>query len=165
MTAPIRLTVYGTAQPQGNKTGFVNRATGKVVMREGKTAEARDAFKDWRSAVANAARQWQEDQGARGTVLLDESVSVEITFWLPRPKSVPRWKVWASGRPDVDKLARSVLDAITGTLLMNDSRVVRLVCEKPYTLDAPRAEIVVTPLGEVERSGVAEAFVRTVLAS
>lgn len=164
MTAPIRLTVYGTAQPQGNKTGFASK-NGKVVMVEGRRGPARDNFKDWRSAVATAARQWQEDQGARGTVLLDESVSVELTFWLPRPKSAPKWKVWASGRPDIDKLARAVLDAITGTLLANDSRVVRLVCEKPYTLDAPRADIVVIPLGEVERAGLAPALVRAAVAA
>lgn len=152
MTEPIRLTVHGTAQPQGSKTGFVNRATGKVVMREGKTVEARDAFKDWRGAVAHAARDWQQDHVQ---ALLDESVAVEVTFYLPRPKSAPKWKLWAAGRPDLDKLARAVLDAITGTLLVNDSRVVRLVCEKPYTLDAPRAEIVITPLGELERAGSA----------
>ncbi len=152
MSDPIRLTVYGTAQPQGSKTGFVGKS-GKVVMVEGRRGPAQEAFKDWRGAVAHAARSWQEDQGAHGQVLLDESVYVEITFWMPRPKSAPKWKVWASGRPDIDKLARAVLDAITGTILLNDSRVVRLVCEKPYTLDAPRAEIVVTPLGEIERAG------------
>lgn len=150
MSAPIRLTVYGTAKPQGSKSAFVNRATGRAVMRESSSTSGHVAWKAWRDAVADAARAWQADHNA---ALLDESLQVEITFHFAKPKSLPRWKLWASSADDIDKLVRAVNDSLTGTLLVNDSRVVRLVAEKLYTLDAPRAEIIITPLGDIERAG------------
>jgi Holliday junction resolvase RusA-like endonuclease len=150
VTAPIRLTVFGVAQPQGNKTGFVNRATGKVAMREGRSNEANASFKDWRSAVAAAGREWQASNGA---VLLDEPLGLTAIFHLPKPSSAPKWKLWARGRPDVDKLARAVLDALTGVLWVDDSRVVSLHVQKPYAIGSPpRAEITVEPLGAHERA-------------
>jgi len=147
---PIRLTVFGTAKPQGSKSGFVNRATGRAVIREGSSPSAHVAWKAWRDAVATAAREWQQNHNA---ALLDESIEVEVTFHFAKPKSAPRWKVWASTSDDADKLVRAVNDSLTGTIFVNDSRVVRLFVEKLYTLDAPRAEITITPLGEIERSG------------
>lgn len=150
MSNPIRLTVYGTAKPQGSKSAFTNRATGRAVMREGSSPGAHVAWKAWREAVAGAARAWQAEHNA---ALLDESLEVEVTFYFAKPKSAPKWKIWASSSDDVDKLTRAVLDSLTGTILVNDSRVVRLVAEKLYTLDAPRAKIVITPLGEIERVG------------
>jgi Holliday junction resolvase RusA-like endonuclease len=151
MSDPIRLTVYGTAKPQGSKSAFVIKGTNRASMREGSSKKANEAFKDWRGAVASAARAWQEDNNAG---LLDESVQVEVVFHFARTKSAPKWKVWASALPDIDKCVRLVLDSLTGTILVNDSRVVRLVAEKLYTTDAPRAEIVITPLGEIERGSL-----------
>lgn len=148
MTEPIHLTVYGTARPQGSKSAFVVKGTNRAVMREGSSNKANEAFKDWRQAVAAAARRWQEEHNA---ALLDEAVQVEITFFLPRPKAAPKWKIWSSVLPDIDKCVRLVHDSLTGTILVNDSRVVRLVAEKLYTTQAPRAEIIITPLGDVER--------------
>lgn len=148
MSEPIRLTVYGAAQPQGNKTGFARQ--GKVVMVEGRRPEAREAFKSWREAVATEGRAWQREHGQE---LLDEPLGLTAVFYLPKPSSAPKWKLWARGRPDVDKLARAVLDALTGVLWVDDSRVVSLHVQKPYAVDGPpRAEITVEPLGEFERA-------------
>ena len=147
MSAPIRLTVYGAAQPQGNKTGFARQ--GKVVMVEGRRPEAREAFKSWREAVATAGRDWQREHGQE---LLDEPLALRAVFHLPKPSSAPKWKLWARGRPDVDKLARAVLDALTGVVWIDDSRVVSLHVSKPYAIDGPpRAEIEIEPWGALER--------------
>jgi Holliday junction resolvase RusA-like endonuclease len=144
----IRLVVFGAAMPQGSKSGFIRG--GKVVMVEGGPGANREAFKDWRSAVAAAGRDWQAEHGS---VLLDEPLGLTAVFHLPKPSSAPKWKLWARGRPDVDKLARTVLDALTGVLWVDDSRVVSLHVQKPYAIDGPpRAEIVVEPLGAIERS-------------
>lgn len=148
MTNTIRLTVYGAAQPQGNKTGFARG--GRVVMVEGRRPESREAFKSWREAVATEGRAWQAEHGQ---VLLDEPVGLTAVFHLPKPSSAPKWKLWARGRPDVDKLARGVLDALTGVVWVDDSRVVSLHVQKPYAIDGPpRAEIVIEPLGAHERA-------------
>src|SRR5688500_3822524 len=133
---PIRLTVYGTAKPQGSKTAFAIKGTNRAVLREGSSQAANVSWKAWRDAVAGAARSWQEGHNAG---LLDESLEVSIVFHFAKPKSIPRWKVWASTSDDADKLARAVNDSLTGTIFVNDSRIVRLFVEKLYTLDAPRA--------------------------
>lgn len=143
MTPIIELTVYGVAQPQGNKTGFVRG--GKVVMVEGKGRPAQERFKDWRGAVASAARDWQ---AANPTELIDGPVYLAVTFHLPKPKSTKKRKTWQTSRPDLDKLIRAVMDGLTGVVWTNDSRVVHVCASKPFG-DPPRAEIRITqPEGE-----------------
>lgn len=150
MSEPIRLTVFGTAKPQGSKSAFVIKGTTRVRMVEGGPGADREAFKSWREAVATEGRSWQ---ATHGQALLDEPLGLTAIFHLPKPSSAPKWKLWARGRPDVDKLARAVLDALTGVLWVDDSRVVSLHVQKPYAIDGPpRAEIVVERLGAHERA-------------
>ena len=76
-------------------------------------------------------------------------VSIEITFWLPRPQShyrtgkfagelkpnAPTHSTSAQGG-DIDKLVRCTLDGLSakcgGCVIADDSLVVRLVTEKRY---------------------------------
>lgn len=149
----IEIHVFGEPQPQGNKTGFVNRATGKVVMREGRRGPAAENFKDWRGAVAGAARAWQEEHG--GVAPLDEPVLVEASFWLTKGSSLPKWRWLPWSRPDADKLVRAVLDGISKVLIRDDGRVTDLVVRKRFALDQPPGcHIRVFPLGHVERAGI-----------
>lgn len=139
----ICLEVVGTPQPQGNKTGMVRG--GRVVMLEGRRPDAREAFKSWRDAVARAGRDWQ---ATHSQALLDEPVAIDITFRLPRPKSSPKRRLYPDGRPDVDKLGRAVLDAITGIIITNDSRVVDLNTRKRFAMDGPPgATVIIWPAG------------------
>lgn len=94
----------------------------------------------WRAAIREEARK----QGATG---LDPSVlpqTVRITFAMPRPKDhmmlrggryVVRqsyiWKQPASA-PDLDKLVRAVLDALTGLAYHDDAQVVEIHARKVY---------------------------------
>lgn len=128
----IRLQVVGTPQPQGSKTAFVRG--GRAVLVEGRRGPARESFHSWREAVAQAGRDWQAEHTQ---ALLDEPVDVDIIFWLPRPKSAPKRRCYPDGRPDLDKLGRAVLDAITGVLIVNDSRVVTLTSRKRFAVDMP----------------------------
>ena len=71
-------------------------------------------------------------------------VNIRISFRFPRPKShfismepgVVGLKgdcpMFVTRRPDLDKLIRSVLDAITGVLIKDDSQVVSLQAVKKY---------------------------------
>jgi Holliday junction resolvase RusA-like endonuclease len=73
-------------------------------------------------------------------------------FWLPRPQSSPRWRWLSSTRPDVDKLARSTLDALSRIVYVDDARIADLSVRKLYALDRPPGALVrVQPLGVVER--------------
>ena len=61
-----------------------------------------------------------------GPVLLD------LTFVLPRPKSLPKRVSYHLKKPDVDKLARCVLDGLTGVVYRDDSQVVTVSAHKRY---------------------------------
>ena len=87
----------------------------------------------------------QEAAKNRPSEPIDAPVSVFMDFYLPRPKR-PRYDVPAV-KPDVDKLARSVLDALEAAgVLTNDSRVTKLRATKHYanTATPPGADITIT---------------------
>ena len=84
----------------------------------------------------------QEATKNRPSEPIDAPVSVYMDFYLPKPKR-PRYDVPAV-KPDVDKLARSILDALEAAgILTNDSRVTHLKAIKHYASDVtpPGADI------------------------
>lgn len=124
----IEFTVYGQPVPQGSKKAF-----GRNVV---EIADVR--LRSWRHDVAVTAKE-----AMNGASPLVEPVEVRLMFFLPRPKGH-----FGSGRnaerirdsapavpgvkPDLDKLTRSVLDALTGTVIRDDSQVVGLIASKLY---------------------------------
>jgi Holliday junction resolvase RusA-like endonuclease len=71
--------------------------------------------------------------------LTEAPVAVELRFAMPRPKShigakglKPSAPQFHAGKPDVDNLAKLVLDQITknGCIWRDDSQVVSLRCDK-----------------------------------
>ena len=79
-------------------------------------------LKPWRAKIAAAA-----DFG----LTFDCPVTVAATFFMPKPKR-PRFLLPAV-KPDIDKLARALLDGMKdGGLLAEDSRVVNLAAKKKY---------------------------------
>lgn len=137
--------VPGIPRPQGSKR----------YLGHGKMVEAGSKhLAPWRADVRAAAEQALGDDGPGA--LWDQPVKVQLIFWLPRPKahfgsgrnankvkpSAPRWP---AGRPDLDKLARAVLDAITGVVIADDSTVVDLCLRKRYAHNGgPRFGVSVT---------------------
>lgn len=123
MTDKVRFQVRGLPVPQGStRTWIVN---GKPV-----TTSAAKGLSGWRRLVADVA------QGCAPPELWEGPVSVLLAFDLPKPKSVPRTKItpasWPAKRPDLDKLCRAVLDAITHVIIADDSQVVSLYATKEY---------------------------------
>lgn len=145
--AELVINVVGTPVPQGSK---VANSFGHGV----RDANAKK-LKPWRAEVAGCVVEAME---AAAWVTLDEPVEVSITFFHPRPAghygtgrnagilkpSAPRWK---STAPDIDKLARSILDSLTTSrAIRDDARVARLVVEDLYADFATGARITITPL-------------------
>lgn len=93
----------------------------------------------WRADIRNAAREHAPDQLWRGPVF------VAVRFELSKPKSIPKKTVWPIKKPDLDKLARAVLDALTDVIWKDDSQVTTLSVAKCYG-DAPGAWIELTEL-------------------
>ena len=114
---PFALFVRGKPQPQGSK-----RHVGGGVM-----IEAVKGLDAWCCDVRDALNlAWHEEPR-------DGAVVVTLSFQFLRPKSVTEKKrPYMTVRPDVDKLARAVMDAMTGVVLSDDARVVHLTAEKRY---------------------------------
>ena len=137
MTAVMRQSFFvrGIPAPQGSKTAFV--VNGKAVMRE-----ASRNVKDWRAAVSFVLQdKW------RGPVLVGP-VAVNITFHMPKPKSARKKDIWPAKRPDIDKLARAVLDGLTGIAFKDDAQVVDLTVLKIYGGAKLGAELLVCGVEE-----------------
>lgn len=151
----------GAPQPQGNKSAFVRG--GRAVVVEGRRGKSRSAFTEWRATVRLAA------SAARGadSEPLAGPVSLRLHFALPRPTSAPKTRrTWASKRPDLDKLVRAVLDAMTEAAVWgDDSQVVHVVATKDYPLPDGRtgvwAQAAPLDMGGVERLDVTAAMVIT----
>ena len=111
----VEFHVPGTPAPQGSK---------KHVGR-GRLVEVSKKVAPWRKQIATAA--------AAQDAIFDAPVSVTAVFVLKRPQR-PKWERHGT-RPDVDKLARALLDGLTGPLLTDDSIVFHLDATKRYALD------------------------------
>lgn len=112
--------------------------------------ESSKAVKPWRESIKWAVL------GARpaGTLLFPAGVpvAVELRFVMKRPVSAPKRSTPAAvKRPDVDKLARAVLDALSSVVWADDSQVVDLHPTKRIAElgESPGVHIVVFECGAV----------------
>jgi Holliday junction resolvase RusA-like endonuclease len=135
MTSPISFFVAGTPKPQGSKRAFMRPGARHPTLLE----SAGDALKDWRASVAYAA--------AKQSRAITGAVKVSLAFQFSRPKShfrsgrnADQLAASAPGyhtkKPDVDKLARAVLDALTNVVFEDDSCVTVLSVSKRYSSKA-----------------------------
>lgn len=117
--ARIAVFVPGKPAPQGSKR-YLGRQGGKGI-----TVESSKAVAPWRADIREALLQELE---AGGHQQLDGAVTVLLTFVMPRPASTPKRRTPpAVKRPDIDKLARAVLDAIgSAGVWRDDSQVTNL---------------------------------------
>jgi crossover junction endodeoxyribonuclease RusA len=161
----IEITVDGKPAPQGSKTR----------NRYGAIYDDSKATKPWREAVRAETQRAMlalgelaqitalgPDLGAIRQVPAEPMagpVAVTVSFRMTRPKghfgagrnagtvraSAPAFPF---GKPDVDKLARAVLDGLTeGGAFKDDAQVITLICHKIYS---PRggADIIVREVSE-----------------
>jgi crossover junction endodeoxyribonuclease RusA len=114
--------VHGIPVPQGSKRAF--KVGNRINL-----VEANKNLPAWREKIAASARL---TIGANQPLL--GPVSVELCFWMPKPKK-PTW--WAPAvKPDLDKLTRAVFDAITSIIIKDDSQIIELKARKLYTNNA-----------------------------
>lgn len=124
MTTTLRLFVPGTPAPQGSKSfkGFRN---GRGIM-----VESSKAVGPWRERVALAAHNLTMPADVP-TPIAGQPLAIRIDFVMPRPASAPKRRTPAAiRRPDGDKLARAVLDALTGIWFADDAAIVDLRATK-----------------------------------
>jgi len=92
----------------------------------GRMVESSKYLPAWRKAVAEAALAEQAETGW----FCEGPVHVLIYFTVEKPKTVKRKHPTVP--PDIDKLARSVLDSCSGVFYNDDAQVVKLIVSKRY---------------------------------
>ena len=99
-------------------------------------------------------REWEHliKLVAQGKVktLMTGPLEIDVSFFLPRPKSLPKKIAYHTKRPDLDNLLKSVLDALNGVVFKDDSQVVAIQAYKYYVLPhlaVPHITIIASELG------------------
>lgn len=130
----LRFQVGGDPKPQGSviavwprfapKCPACKRGLGRSLLIPSNDR----VLRPWRKQVAAAAKEATAGGGWPQTGAV--WVRAEFVFVRPkshRPDSVPSGRIG-----DVDKLARSVLDSLTGPVVADDAQVVLLTASKVY---------------------------------
>lgn len=142
----VQFVVLGTPVPQGSK----------VRTRFG-VREDNPRTLPWRQDVAATALR-----AMTGRPVFTGPVAVELECVFARPKSHfrsgklshllrPAAPYWCQTKPDADKLARAIGDALSGIVVRDDSQIVRWEIQKRYALDTdPGAHAVVHVMAETE---------------
>ena len=121
----ITFEVVGTPVTQGSTKAFV--AGKRAIV----THDHREPLMNWRASIADQARLASGGRKAERGI----PVWVSVGFRLQRPQSAPKRVIRPTTKPDVDKLARAALDALTGVVFADDSQVVSLTAMKRFAGD------------------------------
>jgi Holliday junction resolvase RusA-like endonuclease len=68
-------------------------------------------------------------------------VTMELYFYMQRPKSLAKSIKHHVKRPDADNLAKAVIDALSGIVIKDDSQITELLVQKMYAEDKIGVEI------------------------
>lgn len=135
----IVIDVLGTPAPKGSNRAMLRG--GFAVMVPGSSDTGQQRMKQWERCVRDEAREMTFADKNAGPLYQGKAVAVAIVFRLPRPAGhrnkktgvlLPSAPPRPSVKPDVDKLARCTLDALTGIVFDDDSRIVELALHKTY---------------------------------
>lgn len=121
----IAFTVLGVPVPQGSMVAFISKHMPYPQVK----ADNEKALRPWRRRIAMAARA-----SAKGaTAAPGIPVQVRLTFRMPRPKVMPKGRIAPTVTPDIDKLLRACLDALTlAGIYHDDAQVIDTHAIKLY---------------------------------
>jgi len=137
---PLKLRVMGIAQPQGNHR----------VGRNARIYDANKQLPSWRNAVQLEYRRSVCGWSTPENPALIGAVELEVVFHMPKPRSGTK-RILPSVKPDLDKILRSTMDALTKVgAWEDDSRVVSISARKVYMGMEPGAVIEIRQVAELE---------------
>jgi crossover junction endodeoxyribonuclease RusA len=126
----VAFTVLGRPVPQGSLQAHVRKGKATVHYQSGSELGV------WRSQVATAAHS------AWGDTVYGGTFSIGMLFTMRRPRShyadlqgsiKPQYvQALPNVKPDLDKLVRAILDALTGIVWHDDGQVCMLLAWKEY---------------------------------
>ena len=139
----IAFTVHGKPEPKGSARAFMPKGSKFPVI-----TSDNPNLKTWEQAIrGELQRVMQATDGDTLAAIFDAPVAVGLRFHLPRPKSRKKAK-YPVTKPDVDKLARAAIDALSGVAFKDDNQVVAVQARKVYADGAAKVEIVIDSWGE-----------------
>ena len=150
----ISFKITGRPVPQGSMTASYNRKLGVAHVHH----VAGTALALWRAELREAAK-------AAGAEKILLPLFVTIHFGILRPKAqtelrhgkrvvkMEYYYTRPAQQPDIDKLVRAVLDALTGVCYEDDAQVVMLLATKQYA-----EETLIEITDEIEQIGKALTF-------
>lgn len=116
--------VPGIPQTKGSARAFMRKGARHPVITNDNPKN-----KGWAKTVTSEAHRVMRQHGLQPT---DRPVFLKLTFYVPRPKRVRENRAPSTTRPDIDKMGRSVLDAMEGVFYRNDAQVSVLHASKFY---------------------------------
>jgi Holliday junction resolvase RusA-like endonuclease len=123
VTDALMFTVPWPPVPTGRARAAVVAGRARIYQ-PSKTQAAQAALRA--HVAAELGDDWQP---------LDVPLLLAVTAYLPMPSSMPKSRretALPSKRPDVDNLARTLLDALSGLVWSDDARIVNLNIRKRY---------------------------------
>ena len=116
----LTFTVYGEPIPKGSSKAFVVHGRARITNDNPRT-------RSWQALVSDAAHLAVADEPP-----IAGPVAVHLRFTMPRPKSRPKPWMQPDRKPDLDKLQRAALDALTGPVFVDDGQVIDITATKRY---------------------------------
>lgn len=132
MSKTIFLEIFGEPVAQGRPKAF--RRGNHIGMYDPKKSST------WKDSIKMQAI-------AQKAQMLSGALYMQTTFYLARPKSLPKKVVYHVKKPDVSNLIKAVEDALKGICYHDDSQIVKSVIQKEY--NSLRPGVIIT-LSELE---------------
>jgi len=136
---------FGVPIPKGSMKAFMP-PQGKFPIMTNDNTKTRP----WMAIVKDAARQAVNSEVIPYS---EAAIWIQIIFYLPRPKTLPKRIFWPTKKPDLDKLERAIFDALKDVIWTDDSQVVDSHPRKFYTNESlmPHALIAVGSMDESQQ--------------
>jgi len=118
------LLVLGFPIPQGRPRVFTPKGDKFPVATDPPKS------RKWKEEIRYAAQKKIEETGHQ--IWKEMPLYINLTFYVPRPKSLPKRIQQPMRRPDLDNLEKAVMDALQGMVYDDDSRIVLKISEKVF---------------------------------
>lgn len=161
---PFTVTVHGLPVTKGSLTPIIvggpqcpacgGKTNARATVMQGKTGQARQRLKNWRLILRTIIQAAWNAEG-RGMIGIQRGsypkpISVSMRFYLQRPKSAPSYQTRPTKKPDIDKLARVVLDELVAAgVCKDDTQPVSVHMQKVYAEPGMDTGVTIT-VAEIE---------------
>jgi len=149
----VRFTLFvpGRPVPQGSKTAFISKSTGKPIV-----VDKDVRLPQWRMKITAAAIEAQAEYAHTMPSLvfpIEGGIGITVGFVMERPKHhfgtgknadkvKPGAPVHPATMPDIDKLMRAIFDALTDAQVWkDDGQVVWVQATKTYAMPGQQAGV------------------------